>query len=105
LAISASVIVPSLVTGSKSLSASYGTRLRRLWFAPCVVFVVMRIVCPSGSARATFWAATTPLAPPMFSMTIGCPRVFEAWSPMMRATASVALPAANGTTNLIARFG
>ena len=103
--ISASVMVPSFVTGSKLLMASYGTFFIRLWLAPCVVFVVISTVWPSGSARATFWAATMPFAPAMFSMMIDWPSVLEACSPTMRASASVALPAANGTMNLMVRAG
>jgi hypothetical protein len=38
-----------------------------------------------------------PPAPGRFSSTIGWPTCFESWSSTMRATMSLALPAANGT--------
>jgi len=70
-----------------------------------VVLVEINTVWPSGSARATFWAARTPLAPAMFSTMTGRPKVLETCSPRMRASVSVALPAWNGTMNLMLRLG
>ena len=43
-ATSASVMVPSFVIGSKSATASYGTRLSMLWLEACVVLEVMKMV-------------------------------------------------------------
>jgi hypothetical protein len=41
----------------------------------------------------------------MLSTTIACPRLAVIFSPRTRASVSVALPAENGTTNLIGRLG
>jgi hypothetical protein len=73
--------------------------------AACVVLLVTNTVCPSGAARATFDAAVWPLAPAMFSMTTVQPCAALSFWPSTRASVSVALPAVNGTTNLIARDG
>jgi hypothetical protein len=41
----------------------------------------------------------------MFSTMTGRPKLLETCSPTMRASVSVALPAWNGTTNLMLREG
>jgi hypothetical protein len=63
------------------------------------------MVWPSGAARATFCAANIPLAPATFSMRTFHPSTAASFCPSTRASVSVALPAANGTTSLIGRVG
>ena len=59
---------------------------------------IRNIVWPSGSARATVSAATTPPAPGRFSIVTGWPSDWLSSAATMRAVRSPAPPAANGTT-------
>src|SRR5262245_9835129 len=63
------------------------------------------MVYPSGAARIARVEAVVPPAPTTFSMTIGCPRVRDICSAMMREMTSVGPPAANGTISVIGRRG
>ena len=66
-----------------------------------MVFAVIITVCPSGAERATVSAPMFPLAPGLFSTTMGCPRRSESFGPTVRAMMSMPVPGVNGTTTLI----
>src|SRR2546422_481910 len=59
--------------GAKSRTGSYCSFLNRLSAAARVELVVIRIVWPSGAARAASAVPMTPIAPGRFSITNGWP--------------------------------
>src|SRR3954454_16891275 len=65
----------------------------------------IRIVAPSGSARATWVAATMPPPPPRFSITTLCFNAVDRCSAMMGAQMSAAPPGAKVTTIWIGLLG
>ena len=97
--------LPRPVMGAKSFTGSYESFLYRCSLAACVVLVVMRMVWPSGAALATAAAAIMPLAPALLSTTTACLVSLVMDWPMARASWSVALPAANGTTKVMGLAG
>src|SRR5215207_786232 len=62
-------------------------------------------VCPSGAARASTRAATSPFAPVRFSATTGCPTACCIRVAMARATMSDGPPATKGTRMVTSRLG
>ena len=58
-----------------------------------IASVTIRMVCPSGTARAAACAAIMPLAPVLFSMTTDTLRFSPSCLPMIRASASACPPA------------
>ena len=54
-----------------------------------------------GQISLFFGDISTSLPPAWFSTRTGCPSDFDTWLPSRRAKVSVALPAANGTMNLM----
>src|SRR6267142_1153049 len=60
---------------------------------------------PSGSALATYFAATTPPAPRRFSTITGWPRVTVIFSARMRAIVSEALPGVTPETRRMVLLG
>ena len=68
--------------------------------AASVELVVIRIVWPSGAARAASAVPMTPIAPGRFSITNGWPSESCSCGPITRAIWSGRLPGGNGTTNL-----
>src|SRR3982074_2894266 len=97
--------LPMRAIGVKSLIGSYGTLLNRPFAAAGVGLVVKKSVSPSGFARATALAAGNPPAPARFSITTDWPSASCRYCPIMRAAASVALPAANGVMIVMVRVG
>ena len=77
----------------------------RYGFAECGVFVDTISVYPSGAERATWLAASEPLAPGLFSITMPTPSAVPSSFEMIRVVVSVPLPAANGSTSVMLRFG
>ena len=65
---------------------------------------VIRIVCPSGSARDG-GLPTAPPAPPRFSTTTGCPRIFSSAAAIGRAARSACPPGGKGTIIVSVREG
>jgi hypothetical protein len=62
-------------------------------------------VWPSGGAVATCVAASIRAAPGLFSITTGLPSASASFSPYRRTSASMPVPAANGTTMVTGRDG
>ena len=65
----------------------------------------MRIVYPSGFARATYCMPTPPPAPERFSTTTGCFRMRVIASASGRPVMSATPPGGNGTTIAMALAG
>ena len=74
------------VTAMKSFSALYGMLGYRLGLMAWVATAPMRMVCPSGAARATTPAPMLPPAPGTLSTTTGCLMLAETFCPRRRAT-------------------
>src|SRR6218665_1208342 len=89
----------------KLRTGSYGSRERMTGLSVSVVLEPRSRVYPSGAALATADAATTVLAPGLFSTTIGCPRCSPIAAASRRPRMSVARPGAEGTPSLIGRSG
>src|SRR6516165_10489448 len=89
-------VLPSSITGAKSLSTSNGRSLRKAGSVTSVLETI-RSVCPSGAARATSSAPSTPEAPGRFSTTISWPSAGPSSLLTARASTSSVPPAGNGT--------
>src|SRR5262249_49798981 len=91
--------------GPKWRSESYFRLGVNTGAATCDPMLPARSVYPSEGAAATRALPIVPPAPPTFSMTMDCPRVFPTCSVTARATTSLGPPAGNGTTTLMDRDG
>jgi len=79
--------------------------LNTLTLIAIVVDVVIRSVCPSGSALATAVAAIRLAPPARFSTMNGCLSRCSSFWPSMRESQSVEPPAGNGTTSVTVLLG
>ncbi len=95
---------PSVVTGAKSFSVSYGSFLNSPTLT-ALPLLISSSVCPSGRAAATACEATMLPALGLFSTTTGWPSVLPIDSATARAVRSAMPPGAKGTSNVIGRSG
>src|SRR2546430_16937173 len=91
--------------GAKSRTGSYCSFLNRLSAAARVELVVIRIVWPSGAARAASAVPMTPIAPGRFSFTNGWPGESGNWGPVRRAIWWGGVPGGGGADNLTGGLG
>ena len=75
------------------------------WENVWVAIVPRMNVWPSGSAFAARWPPSMPPAPPTFSITTFCPRIWPIRSAMIRPNTSIGPPAAAATTIVSGRLG
>ena len=91
-------------TGVKSLTGSQDSLAKNAGAVANEVGA-MYSVWPSGAARATCSAAMLPLAPALFSTTMGWPSACESLSPSARAARSVEPPGGKPTSMRIGLLG
>src|SRR5271166_608045 len=89
-------VLPSSITGAKSLNTSNGSSLRKAGSVTSVLETITR-VWPSAGARATSSAPSMPEAPGRFSTTTVWPSAGPSSLLTARASTSSVPPAGNGT--------
>src|SRR5436190_7380858 len=97
-------VLPSSITGAKSLRTSNGKSLRMAGKVTSVLETITS-VWPSGAARATTSAPSTPEAPGRFSTTMVWPSAGPSSLATVRASTSSVPPAGNGTMKCNGRAG